>query len=102
MSWLSPPSNEVLVPKCLVNWCEISNLHKFNLEFQKYHKADRDTILRSERAATDSYYETLIYNILVNGFLFIAIFAPKNGLSENMIFDWMLFLELTCKDNSDH
>ena len=38
-----------------VNWCEISNLHKFNLEFQKYHKADHDTILRSERAATDSY-----------------------------------------------
>ena len=34
---------------------EISDLHKFNLEFQKYHKADRDTILRSERAATDSY-----------------------------------------------
>ena len=46
---------EVLVPKCLVNWCEISNLHKLNLEFQKYYKADRDTILRSERAATDSY-----------------------------------------------
>ena len=58
MSWLSPPSNEVLVPKCLlslVNWCEISNLHKINLEFQKYHKADHDTILRSERDATHSY-----------------------------------------------
>ena len=31
--------------------------------------------------------KTLIYNILVNGFLLIAIFAKKNGLSENMIFD---------------
>ena len=101
MSCLRPPSNEVSVPKCLVNWCEISNLHKFNLEFQKYHKADRDNILRSERAATDSL-KTLICNILVNGFLFIAIFARKNGLSEHMIFDWMLFLELTFKDNSDH
>ena len=38
-----------------------------------------------------------MYNILVNGFLFIAIFARKNGVSENMIFDWMLFLELTFK-----
>ena len=35
---------------------EILNLHKFNLEFQKYHKADRDTILRYERASTDSLY----------------------------------------------
>ena len=33
---------------------------------------------------------------------FIAIFARKNGLSEKIIFDWMLFLELTFKDNSDH
>ena len=44
MSWLSPPSNEVLVSKCLVNWCEISNLHKFNLEFQKYHIAEQTVI----------------------------------------------------------
>ena len=44
----------------------------------------------------------LIRNILVNGFLFIAIFAKKNGLSGNMIFHWMPFLELTFKDNSDH
>ena len=34
--------------------------------------------------------------------LFIAIFAKKNGLSENIIFDWMLFLEQTFKDNSNH
>ena len=46
--------------------------------------------------------KTLVYNILVNGFLFITIFARKKGLSENMIFDWMLFVELTFKDNSDH
>ena len=89
----------MLVATCLVNQCEISNLHKFNLEFQKYHKADGHTILRSERAATDSL-KTLIYNILVNGFLFITIFAQKNGLSENMIFYWIL--ELTFKDNSDN
>ena len=76
MSWLSPPSNELLVPKYLVNWCEISNLHKFNLEFQKYYKANSDTILRSERAATDTL-KTLIYNNLVDGFLFAAIFAKK-------------------------
>ena len=55
MSWPSPPGNEVLVPKCLVNWCEISDLHKFNLEYQKYHKAECDTILRSERTGTDLY-----------------------------------------------
>ena len=83
-----------------MNWCEIWSLHKFNLELQKYHKADRDTILKSERAATDSF-KISIYNILVDGFLIIAIFTRKNGLSENMIFDWMLFLELTYSDNSD-
>ena len=33
---------------------ETGPLHKFTLEFQKYHKADRDTILRSESASTDS------------------------------------------------
>ena len=49
-----------------------------------------------------THQKHLIYSILVNGFLFITIFAKKNGLSENMISDWMLFLELTFKYNSDH
>ena len=142
MSWLSPPSIEV-IPKCLVHWCEISNLHKFNLEFQKYHKAGRDTILKSDLQHFGQW--VFIY----------SHFCKKNGLSENMIlgiffrggqnlllckflllcycfqtkfqgvakvfrganslrgapaplwkkariFDWMLFLELTFKDNSDH
>ena len=65
MSWLSPPSNEVLISKCLLNWCkkiyikfkklQKPNLYKFSLEFQKYHQADRDTILRFARPATDTY-----------------------------------------------
>ena len=85
------------------NWCEISNLHKFNLEFQKYHKADRDTILRSERAATDLFIYLYIDLQYFGQCVFIcSYFRSKNCLSENMIFDWMLFLELTFKDNSDH
>ena len=71
--------NELFVPKCLVNWCEISNLHKFNLEFQKYRKAERDTILRIKNIDLQHFGQWV---------LFTAIFARKNGLSENMGFDF--------------
>ena len=36
------------------------------------------------------------------GFYLQPFLLEKNGLLENMIFDWMLFLELNFKDNSDH
>ena len=47
MSWLSPPSNEVSVQKCLVNWCEISD----------YINSTKNWFI----------LKTLIHNILVNG-----------------------------------
>ena len=31
----------------------------------------------------------------------MAIFTRKNGQSENVIYDWMIFLELNYADNSN-